>query len=78
MLTLKRSLAAMLLSLVLVLSLPGCATQSQPPLPPIVTSPRLPPPDPRLMLPPPHETYSDRVRKSLSDWANRLTDSQPK
>lgn len=78
MLTLKRLAAAILLSLVLALSLPGCGTPSQPPPPPFVTSPRLPPPDPRLMLPPPSETYSDRVRKSLSDWANKLTDSPPK
>lgn len=56
--------------LLLVLTLTACAAP-QPSL-----TPRLPPPDPRLMEPPPEpESFSRRVEQSLRDWATRLEGS---
>lgn len=58
--------------LALVLSLSGCATQSQfVSVPP----PKIPPPPPELMVEPDlSQTYSDIVQKLLLDWHRRLTD----
>lgn len=67
-----------LLSLLLAASLSACAPlQPQPSV--LVTSPRLPPPDPRLMEPPQTPgSYSESVERDLSTWADRLTGSPPK
>jgi len=73
MLTPKNWPLAMMLLALCVPNLPGCASPSRPVPPVLVTSPRLPPPDPRLMTPiPDPASYSERVRASLHRWATTL------
>ena len=70
---------ATLLFVLLAPSLHGCGTPSPQPPSVLVSTPRLPPPDPRLMEPPPTPgSFSEHVRSDLSNWANRLTGSPPK
>lgn len=71
--TLKNSHSARTLLALCVLTLTACASPSPPGPPVLVTSPRLPPPDPRLMAPVPDPaSYSERVRASLREWATTL------
>lgn len=57
--------------LLLALSLTGCATPS-PPAPAVKLPAR-----PELSEPIPLESYSERVRRNLSNWAERLTPTPP-
>ena len=61
-------LPAVMLTL-LVLSLTGCATTSQPP---VAVCPANPPP-PALSEPMPQETYSASAQRLISTWRQSLT-----
>ena len=69
--TLSKNVAVLLMLLLLNLSLPGCATSS----PSVVQPARIPAPPPELMEPEDQSvTYSELVRRILSDWRAKLTD----
>ena len=73
----RLSRIAMLPLAACVLISSGCAAPSPGGPPALVTSPRLPPPDPRLMAPVDPESYSLRVQASLRRWAMTLEGSPP-
>ena len=62
--------ATLVLPLLLVLMLSGCATK----LPPPTVCPPLPSP-PSETTPQPSESYSENVSGKLKDWQKRLTDT---